>query len=77
MRGAPVTTPRLFLSASVRRGLEAIGAGMLDHACPDQRAAIAWARALSEGLSAPQSRGRQVPRARAAASQHERRINHA
>lgn len=71
-----MTTSRPYLSAAVRRGLNAIGAGMLDAACPDQAAAIAWARALSESLSAPQAPGRQVSRARAATSKHELRINH-
>lgn len=70
-----MTTPRLFLSASVRRGLEAIGAGMLDHACPDQAAAIAWARGLSESLTAPAAQGRRVSRANAALAQRERQIN--
>lgn len=67
-----MTTPRLFLSAAVRRGLDAIGAGMLDHACPDQRAAIAWARGLSESITA---QGRRVSRVNAASSKRERQIN--
>lgn len=72
-----MTPSRPYFSAAVRRGLNAIGAGMLDASCPDQAAAIAWARALSESLSTPQSQGRRAQRARAAAPKHERRINQA
>lgn len=70
-----MTTPRLFLSAAVRRGLDAIGAGMLDHACPDQRAAIAWARGLSESITAQAAQGRRVSRVNTTSSKRERQIN--
>lgn len=69
-------TSRRHLSAAVRRGLEAIGAGMLDHACPDQAAAIEWARHLSETLATAEARQplRTIHRPRAAAKP-ERQIN--
>lgn len=66
-----MTTSRPYLSTAVRRGLESIGAGMLDTACPDQAAAIAWAKAVSDALPPPKAtpQARRTVKANAATPQ--------